>query len=258
MLRASHTLEIENAQSSQRAGRFEGVTETTMSKGKTKVPGEKRAKAWVYTVINPLKEGLEIEAAFLARKNWTFRPYKKELEFIRPLESYIEFQCRPNWEDFIASNPAIKQQAAAREPKREQLRKKCEAALAHLDALAAFRNKAGECLRRYKTERPQASWPGEPAPEEQFHRAVAERVINNIQEVLPHYSDSEFWAMFREDLMQFRQGEIFESLDEAGLELGKSNNDLSAALAKVREELAAELDIPWAPYYEESPAIPRR
>jgi len=229
-----------------------------MSKSTTQVPGKERAKAWIYAVINPLMEGLRIEAAFLARKNWTFRPYNKDLEFVRPLESYIEFQSRPNWEDFIASNPAIKQQADAREQKREQLRKKCEAALGRLDSLAAFRNKADECLRRYKAERPEANWPGEPTREEQFHRAVAERVINNIQEVLPHYGDSEFWAMFREDLTQSRQGEIFESVDEAGLELEKGNNDLSVALAKVREELAAKLDIPWASYYEESPAVPRR
>jgi hypothetical protein len=229
-----------------------------VSKVTTKVPGKERAKAWVYTVINPLREGLQIEAAFLTRKNWTFRPYNKELEFIRPLQSYVEFQSRPNWEDFMAANPAIKRQVDSREQKREQFRKKCEAALGHLDRVAAFRNKADECLRRYKAERPEAIWPGEPAREEQFHRLVAERLINNIQEVLPHYGDSEFWAMCREDLMQFRQGEVFESLDEAGLELEKSNNDLSVALARVREELAAKLDIPWAPYDEESPAILRR
>lgn len=230
-----------------------------MSDDTTKLPGKERAKAWVYTVINPLREGLQIEAAFLSRKNWTFRSYNEELEFIRPLDSYVDFQCRPNWEDFIASNPTVKQQADTRKQKRERLRKECGAALAHLQSLAAFHKKADECLRRYKTESPEASWPGETAGGDQFQQAVAERIINNIQEVLPHYVDSEFWAMFREDLMQFRHGAVFESVDEAGLELEKINNDLSDALAGVRENLAVKLDIPWAPYpyYEESSAVPR-
>jgi hypothetical protein len=34
--------------------------------------GRERPKAWIYSTINPLLEGLRIETSFLERRNWTF------------------------------------------------------------------------------------------------------------------------------------------------------------------------------------------
>jgi hypothetical protein len=220
--------------------------------------GRERAKAWVYSVINPLLEGLKIEASFLSRGNWTFRHHNGDLEFIRPAASYVDFQSRPNWEDFVASNPLAKQELDARDLRREELRHRCEAALNYLDHVAEFRHRVSDCLSRYKADSPAAYFPGGAVPEDKFYGFVAARLINNTHDVPEHYSDHAFWARFRDDLMQFRKGEVFERADEAGRELEKSNTDLSAELAKVRRDLATKYDIPWAPYREESLAVPDR
>jgi hypothetical protein len=45
-------------------------------------------------------------------------------------------------------------------------------------------------------------------------------------------------------------------MEQAGLELRNCNNDVATELARVREELASKLDIPWAPYYDESLVLP--
>jgi hypothetical protein len=47
-------------------------------------------------------------------------------------------------------------------------------------------------------------------------------------------------------------------MDQAGLDLSNANDEVAAELASVREELASKLDIPWAPYYDESLALPGR
>lgn len=65
--------------------------------------GRERRKAWIYSVINPILEALKIESGFLARRNWTFRQHSRDLEFIRPVEAYVDYQSRPNWEDFVSS-----------------------------------------------------------------------------------------------------------------------------------------------------------
>jgi len=52
--------------------------------------GTRRIEAWIYTVITPLIEALKIEKSFLKDKNWTWRYYTKNLEFILPLEGYVD------------------------------------------------------------------------------------------------------------------------------------------------------------------------
>ena len=229
-----------------------------MGGARTIEPGRERAKAWVYSVINPLLEALKIELNFLSRRNWTFRPYNQELQFIRPLDSYVEFQSRPNWEDFVASNPSTRQKMETRDRKRDELRKACQAAFRHLDDLTEFRQKASDCLSRFRADSPSAGYAGGATPEDNFHRLVAERVINNIVDVPHHDTDHGFWARFRDELIKFRKGPTFEQVDRKGLELEESNSEVSAELAKVRSGLAVKHDIPWAPYEDESLAVPRR
>jgi hypothetical protein len=44
--------------------------------------GRERAKAWIYSVINPLLEALRTQSVFLKRRNWTFRWY---LDLAKPI-----------------------------------------------------------------------------------------------------------------------------------------------------------------------------
>ena len=96
--------------------------------------GRERRKAWIYSVINPLLEGLRIEATFLARENWTFRRYNRELEFIRPARILVGHVSLPNLEDLEKSKPDTQKVIERREAQREKLRDACRAAF---DTLAA-------------------------------------------------------------------------------------------------------------------------
>jgi hypothetical protein len=219
-------------------------------------PGKERAKAWIYSVINPLLGALKTQAVFLKRRNWTFRFYSGNLEFIRPLDGYINFQSRPNWDDFIASNPSARERIEQRDRQREELRNACDSAWSYLVDLEEFRRKVMTLLARFRADEPPAYHRVSALPDAEFHKLVAERIVNDIENIEEAYPDYRFWLRFRGELVQFRQGPSFELMEQAGLELRNCNNDVATELARVREELASKLDIPWAPYYDESLVLP--
>jgi hypothetical protein len=221
-------------------------------------PGRERAKAWIYSVINPLLEALRTQSVFLKRRNWTFRFYSGNLEFIRPFHAYINYQGRPNWEDFIAANPSARERIEERDRRREELRNACNLAWRYLVDLEEFRHKVMTLLDRFRAEEPPGNQRVSGLPDEEFHKLVAERIVNDIGNIEEDYRDYRFWSRFRDELTQFRRGPSFELMEQAGLDLGNANNQVAAELARVREELASKLDIPWAPYRDESMVLSGR
>jgi hypothetical protein len=51
--------------------------------------GVERAKAWIYSVLNPLMEDLRAENKLLAKQNLTWRSQTAEMEFIVPTRDLI-------------------------------------------------------------------------------------------------------------------------------------------------------------------------
>jgi hypothetical protein len=217
--------------------------------------GRERAKAWIYSVINPLLEALRTQSVFVKRRNWTFRFSSGNLEFIRPLRAYINYQGRPNWEDFISSNPSARERIENHDRQREELRKACNLAWFYLVDLEEFRQKVLTLLNEFRAEEPPANHRVSGLPDEEFHKLVAERIVNDIGNIAEDYRDYRFWSRFRDDLIKFRRGPSFGQMEQAGLDLSNANDEVAAELARVREELASKLDIPWAPYYDESLAV---
>ncbi len=228
-----------------------------MTEDDTMKPGRERTKAWIYSVINPLLDGLRIEASFLAKRNWTFRRYDRGLEFIRPSRGFVDYQSLPNWEDFTTSNPHVQERLVRRDERREELRRACEAAFDYLVAIPGFKQKVSDSFDIFAAETP-AGTTHLVQPNVKPHEVIAELVVNNVKELPDHYGLHRFWLRFRDELMPYRVGPAFEDADQAGLELKKANNDLSGEFMKVRSDLAAEYDIPWAPYYDESLSLPGR
>jgi hypothetical protein len=212
--------------------------------------GKERAKAWIYAVINPLLEGLRTHAYFLKGKNWTFRGDTQDLEFIRPLEAYVERFTFPNFEDFVASNPTIGREIAKHDELRKNLLERCRAAFKHLFELESFQKKAASCLSLYREAEQTSSYRTGEREEQSFRRLAAELVVNNIRELPVHYLDSGFWHKFASEFLVLRSGKVFGQVDQAGVELQRHDQRLSAALIKLRSDLAEKYDVPHAPYYE--------
>ncbi len=212
--------------------------------------GRERRKAWIYSVINPLLEGLRIEATFLERGNWTFRRHSRDLEFIRPIRILVGYRSVPNLEDLINSKPETRKAIERRDAQREKLRDACRAAFDALVANADFRRKVSDTLQAVESEAP--GWTMTIVhPAVPFHEVIAEVIVNNGG-VPNHAAIYPFWSKFRSEFMPFRVGMEFTAADQVGRELRNSNDHLELELAQLRSTLAEEYDIPWAPYDEAS------
>jgi len=215
------------------------------------IPRRERRKAWIYTVINPLLEGLRIEETFLARNNWTFRRYNRELEFIRPARILIGYKSVPNLEDLTASKPDMGEAIKDRETRREKLRAGCEAAFEALIAEPDFRQRVDNAKRESPGEARTLEHPAVP-----FYEVVAEAVVNHGG-VPSHAGFYPFWSRFQSEFLSLRIGPAFEAADQAGREFRECNDDLERKLTQLRSALAEDDDIPWAPY-DDAPALASR
>lgn len=207
----------------------------------------------MYTVINPVLEGLRIEAAFLAKENWTFRRYSQDLEFVRPVAAMVGYKDRPNFEDFTSSNPEAKSEIDRRDARREELRDACRNAFDKLADNLDFRHKVSKSTEAADRELPGLS-DRFTHPAVELYEVVAETVVNKGG-VPDHATFYPFWSRFKNEFLQFRKGIKFDHVDHAGRELVKSNDVLSAELSQVRSALAEKYDIPWAPYSDETSAL---
>ena len=216
--------------------------------------GRERIKAWIYSVINPLLDGLDIEASFLAKRNWTFRRYNGDLEFIRPTLAIVGYRNRPNWEDFTASNPKTKEKIESRNSQREELRRACATALDNLIKDLLFEDEVKQILGTVEAESPGETNRlfGNVSP----YEAIGELLMNNLEELPQHYGLHKFWSRFGKELLPLRAAAAIPA-DQAGLRLRTSNDDLSEALSKLRGDLASEYDVPWSPYRDGAAVLTR-
>lgn len=209
--------------------------------------GMRRVEAWIYTVINPLIEALKVEKSFLKEKNWTWRYQTKSLEFILPLEKYVDSASLPNFEDFLKANPQIERKRKKHEDLRAALSENCEIAFNYLIALGSFQNKIKSSLSTSEKENPAGEYPGGAVPEKDFDKLIAQYIVNWIKELPGHYTTSKFWSRFENEFLQFRTSGVFEKLDASGEQLEREDDHLLTTLENLRSNLCEEYDIPAAP-----------
>lgn len=211
--------------------------------------GSRRVEAWIYSVINPLIEALKVEKSFLKDKNWTWRYETKSLEFIFPLEKYIDSASLPNFEDFLKANPQIERKRKKHEELRAALSENCQIAFNHLVSLKDFQNKISSSLALYQREEPTSEHPRGAVPEKDFHKLIAQYVVNQIKDLPSHYTTSKFWMRFKDKLFEFRIGNEFEKLDASGRQLEDDDDRLLITLQDLRSALSEEYDVPSAPTF---------
>ncbi len=211
--------------------------------------GARRVEAWVYTVINPLIEALKVEKSFLKDRNWTWRFQIRNLEFILPLEKYVDTASLPNFNDFLKANPQIERKMKKHNDLRAALSENCGIAFNHLVLLEAFQDKIQSSLSIYGKENPSEEYPGGAVPEKDFDKVIAQYIVNWIKELPSHYATSKFWARFADEFLQFRTGDVFKKLDASGMQLKNEDERLLKSLEDLRSTLCEEYDVPAAPVY---------
>lgn len=208
--------------------------------------GSQRAKAWVYSVINPLLEALQGENTLLASKNITWRYHTQRMEFMLPTREHIQPSARPNYDDLLRGYADVKPQMEQRDLKLEVLSRVAVGCWEHLTKYDLLKPIVEGLLRQWKEEG--NPYPGGAVPEEEFWLLIAEHVMNNAQELPYHYTNRAFWSRFRQNLLAWRMADPFSKLEKSVADLVESNETLVDRLDRARSSLCEEYNIPAAPF----------
>lgn len=207
-----------------------------------------RVAAWIYTVINPVWEGLQREIELLERGNATWRYFSKRCELIRPVQEYVDSTQWPNYSDFLVENPGFKDSFRSHDEALQALNNSADILFGWLLSFAQFNDKLELCVKDYADRR--ASDPLAPDlanSNEELRKSAAEYLINNIQNLPQHYTFSKFWALASSRMFELANLNNFEPLRSAAGRLKNISQHLKADLEDHRLSLSRKYDLPAAP-----------
>lgn len=209
----------------------------------------KRVAAWIYTVINPIIDSLQREAQFLEKGNLTWRCHLRRLEYIRPVQEYVDTLHWPNYEDFLADNAKFR--LLFSEHDQAVLKVEDDASKFYDVLLQApiFQRQVAKALETYesKVDPPQPGFSNLAYMRDDLPKYVAENLINRVEAMPQHYTIHKFWEMFAHEFQVFKDRQTFVSLSVAVQALLKASTQIRRALEDHRLLLARKFDIPAAP-----------
>lgn len=212
--------------------------------------GSERVKAWVYAILNPLIDSFRRETELLKSGNLSWRVHSRRCEYIRPVAELIDFDQRPNLEDFLAENPTFGERFDEHDSAVSAIEQAAARFVQGLLQSKSFRELVAESLSSYES-RSRTSNPtylelvghlGERAAE-----YIAEYLVNNTQSLPRHYVHYAFWESFAPEFNRFKASQRFTARAEAAKELRDLSERLRADMETLRLTLCREFDIPAAP-----------
>lgn len=216
----------------------------------------RRVEAWVYTILNPLIEGLRREILLMGKGNLSWRFYSKRCEYIRPVAEYIESSQRPNFEDFVGDKLNVGFSGKFDEHDRalDETEEKAKGFFTRLMGSDLFLNDVKDSLEKYEsTISANSRYPDLNSMKEDLPKHVAEFLINRTELLPDHYMTHKFWKdywrRFAESVEfdDYKQRESFGALTKASDALKEVSKNLLLDLENHRQSLCRTYDIPAAP-----------
>jgi len=174
----------------------------------------------------------------------------RDLEFVRPMRTYLVPAAWHVLADFGRAHPAISKVEHDHDARRNDLQAAANSAHDDLVGRPEFLDLVNQHLSRYLPHAASEMYPRGGVPVDKFPSLVAEHVINRIQELPSNYSDRDFWSMFGADFRALGVGASFEKLLAATQSLLTLDRQLLHQLDDIRFELVEQYDIPAAPVDE--------
>jgi hypothetical protein len=222
----------------------------------------RRVQAWVYTVINPVIEGLRRELELLEKGNLSWRFYSRKCEYIRSIRDYVDTSQWPNYEDFLAdpTNEGFRDNFHSHD---QALGKVESAAAGFFDGLMhsdLFQRQVQEFLTEYQANGiGNPKYPGLDPVDRDLPKYVAEYLINRVELLPDHYMTHAFWAGYRDrfdlsakEFELYQQRESYQLLTKARASMGDVSRQVLSSLEHHRNSLCREFDIPFAPVVVDS------
>ncbi len=219
-----------------------------MAGSRTRDPqrGSPRVQSWVYEAINAVLEALRSEISLLERNHVTWQFWSGGLGYILPIEEYLSEKGREILDDFVEENPDAQAPFREHDELVAKLASAAKRSYASLLEQEAFGKKVHDSLAEYLRTEPGAEHPRGAVQESDFPKLVAEHVVNSVDDLPSHYTDSKFWARFGEDFRRLGSGTTFEDLRHGREALLGHDRELVRWLRHTRSDLCRRYDIPVA------------
>lgn len=197
-------------------------------------------------MLNPLIEAMRRETAQLQTGNLSWRTHSQKTEYLRPIESYVENDRQPIFEDFLIENGPYRD----RFDEHDRLIEKLEDC-----ALKFYRSVMGSDQFHALVKKALSDYQGKKdavrrdlaSMARDLPKYISEALINNTQVMPSHYTLSRFWEEFRDEFLGYRQRRTFQAVERARKLLEDDSARLGSDLAKLRLMLCREYDLPAAP-----------
>ena len=224
------------------------------NKALNKELGPNNIRAIFDTVINPLLQSLtELELKFLRENNWTWRSHYSRLEFIRPIESYLDSSGKDNIILIKSKYPQIKTIMHEHDHKVDILIKCCS-------ELQTIIQETPELKQLYleTTDSSFLSALGKAISdlfgtidEGKNLKLLAEYIVNNRKDNIPNwYTISPLWNKYKEKYLTLLEKpeiiRVYQKSIKAGDNLYKCTQKLIDVLQNLRLELSFKSDVPPA------------
>lgn len=225
----------------------------------------KRVEAWIYTVINPLIENLRREVFLLGKGNLSWRWYSRKSKFIRPVDEYVYYEHRPNYEDFVGDglNPGFAHDFERHDGAVSLVESEARHFYEQLLHNPRFNNQVVRSLNEYErtvAEDPQRQ--SLTSVRDNLPKHVAEYMINKTLDLPAHYISEAFWEEYRSRFLETDEGRFipsderdsYKSLDEASSTLYQLSTQVLSRLEAHRSYLSTTFDVPFAPIQVNQPS----
>ena len=203
-----------------------------------------RVASWVYAVVNVYIDAFTAEAVFLQRGNATWRFYNRQLEHIRPSTAYLSHNGLHILRDMAREQSEVEARLHQHDALRMELQDVASRTFDVLVGNVILKSTVEDAMKHYRLREPNAK-PTGAFPAEKMIDLVAEHLINSIQDLPTHHTDSDFWRLYRDQ---------FAAVSVDMKELANSKTTFLHFVQATRswlEDLSLELcrkyDIPAAP-----------
>lgn len=211
-----------------------GVTATiqvTMPKAKLK-PSLAQVKAWLATVVAPMVTALEQELVQLKARDWSFRFYSEDFEYLWPTDRMVALPYHPNLRQFWRYHPKLQVLAEAHDSSLDDLRTKCRTAFRSLMGEKAF-------ITFAETVSPDDT---------SAARYFAEYVINGLQDLGARNVLRDRWSANRDAFLSLRNANTVApqeaELQRVGSKFARAAGELFSQLDHQQQVLADEHGLP--------------
>lgn len=207
-----------------------------------------RIAAWIYTVINPIVEGLQRELQLLDSGNLSWRFYSQRCEFIRPVGEYVDSDQEPNYSDFLVENTKYRQRFRSHDTSLDAVNNSASALFSALVSNPKFLEAVESSFQAY--EKARQSDPVAPdlsSMRDDNIKYAAEYLINNYRDLPSYYSLAKLWKVASGAMHSFRSSSgLFDQVQENAHILKRESERLASDLESLRRDFSRRFDLPAA------------